>query len=395
MTGAAPEVIPPLLTPVDLLRPSVSTRKLGRKKLEKVIADSLWAGRQGQKLCELLTMVGMYPVGSVSQYQWLVGEHPKGKETLKRMKALEKRGLVQVVTEHGRAKGSKRWPKDIPFTLSERGQGAARYALTRYGRAWFCYAHGGSPEDLFRRTKLGRRRTLVREKVIPHLLTLSWMVHLFYAPVVGPVTLSELAEVTGKWKKHRWRALVHLLMLACIVHLYHASGRGPVQPPSLDWMERFWKDLRAAVTKDLWLYHHEDLVYDILGQVREEGGSFAPGWMGWTTLADRRRIEPDGMVFLGTPWGRLWCRLEVELSDKSYEAVGPRCDKYGSGHRRDNLPVLVVCRDETAEGNFHLAARASELRPRMLTTTLGRLKEGGVFGRRVWSEYGIPRTLTP
>ena len=395
VTGVAPEGIPPMLPPLYHLRPSVSTRKLGRKKLKGVIGDSLWAGRQGQKLCELLTSVGMYPVGSVSQYQWLIGEHPKGKEIWKRMKVLEKRGLVEVVTEHGRAWGSKRWPKHLPFILSERGQGAARFALTRYGRAWFCYAHGGSPEDLFRRTRLGRRWTIVREKVVVQLLTLSWAAHLLYSPGIGPADLSDLAEVADKWKERRRGALVYLLTLASIVHLFHVSGQKPVQLPSLAGLERFWKGLRVAVIEDRWLYHHEDIVYDVLGQVRAGGGSFAPGWMGWTTLADRRRIEPDGMVLVGTPWGRLWCRLEVELSDMSYRAVWPRCDKYGSSNRRDDLPVLVVCRDERAEMNFHLAADDSEVPPRMLTTTLDRLKKGGVFGHAVWSDYGTRTTLTP
>ena len=117
--------------------------------------------------------------------------------------------------------------------------------------------------------------------------------------------------------------------------------------------------------------------------------------MGWTTLPDKQHIEPDGMVLLGTPWGRLWCRLEVELSDVSYADIWPRCKKYGSSQRRDDLPVLVVCRDEEAEKNFHKAAKDSKVPPRMLTTTLGRLKEGSVFGRDVWSQYGVPTTLTP
>ena len=107
LTGVEPERTPPLLPPIYRLRPSVSTRKPERRNLERVIADSLWAGRQGQKLCELLTTVGMYPVGAVSRYQWLIGEHPKGKETMRRMRVLEKRGLVEVVTEHGRAKAGR------------------------------------------------------------------------------------------------------------------------------------------------------------------------------------------------------------------------------------------------------------------------------------------------
>ena len=161
-----------------------------------------------------------------------------------------------MVTEYGRAKRPKRWRKDIPVTLSERGQGAHRYATTLSGRVHFCYVHGGRPEDLFRRTKLGRLKT----------------------------------------------------------------------------------KLRDGTVDDRWLYQHEDIVYETLGQLRKEGCAFAPGWQARTTLADERRIDPDGMLLVETPWGRRWCYLEVELSDRTYRAVQPRCDKYASKDRQDNFP---------------------------------------------------------
>ena len=68
-------------------------------------------------------------------------------------------------------------------------------------------------------------------------------------------------------------------------------------------------------------------------------------------LAQMALIE---MLLVTTPWGRWWCYLEVELSDRTYRAVLPHCDKYGSEKRMDNLPVLVVYRDDQAEKNFHL-----------------------------------------
>ena len=330
LTGVAPERIPTLLPPITRLRPSVSTRKLGGKNLERVIADSLWAGRQGQTLCALLTTVGMYPVGAVSQYQWLIGEHPKGKEIMRRMKVLGKRGMVEVVTEHGRAKRSKRWPKGIPATLSERGRGTERYALTRHGRAWFCYAHGGRPADLFRRTMLGRRWTLVRQKVITQLLTLSWTVHLLHAPSVRPVDLSYLAEVAGKWKKRRRGALVHLLTLACMVHLSHASRGGPVQPPSLAGMERFWRQLRLALIEDKWLYRHEDTVYDILGQV------FSVNY--YCRL--RRLVLPVHLLFLTSLLSRASAVAgHVKLQDDG--VVDHPVNRRGGGHGvgEDALPL--------------------------------------------------------
>ena len=307
LTGAPPQGMPPLEEPVDLLRPSMSIRKLGNRKLENILARSLCAGRGGHKLVELLTLVAIYPCGALAHYKDFMGEKAGGKETRKRLKALEKLGLIEVVTEYGRAKRPKRWRKGIPVTLSERGQGARRYATTLSGRVHFCYVHGGRPEDLFSRTKMGRLKT----------------------------------------------------------------------------------QLRDGTVGDRWLYQHEDIVYETLAQVRQGGGAVAPGWQARTTLADGRRIDPDGAVLVDTEWGMQWCYLEVELSDRTYMAVKPRCDKYGSRDRRDGLPVLVVCRDEQAERSFHLAAADSDAPPRMLTTTLNRLREGGVFGPGVWSYYGM------
>ena len=394
LTGEPPEGMPPLLDPLRELRPPLSTRRLGRRKLETILTGSLWAGRGGHQLVELLTLVAICPGGSVAHYQRLVGERPGVTDTRKRLKRLEKMGLIEIVTKRGRTKRRRRWPTDVPVTLSERRQGAHRYAATLAGRVQFCYVHGGRPEDLYRRTKLGRLTTLVRQKALLHLLTLSWMVHILYAPGVRPVDLSDLATLDHNWKKLRQGALVHLLTLSCVVHLNHAPGRAPADAFSLAELARIWTQLREGLVEDRWLSQHEDIVYEIFGQVREEGCAFAPGWQAWTTLADGRRIEPDGVIRVETPWGRWWCYLEVELSDWTYEDVLPRCEKYGSPNRLDNLPVLIACRDDQAEANFHLAAADSELPPRMLTTTLRRL-QGGMFGPGVWSRYGRRVTLAP
>ena len=123
-------------------------------------------------------------------------------------------------------------------------------------------------------------------------------------------------------------------------------------------------------------------------QFGEKGCPFAPGWQARTALADGKGIDPDGKVLLRTPWGRRWCNLEVELSDTSYSALKPRCGKYGSSHRRDDDPALFVCPDERAERNLHRAAAEFSPKPLILTTTLRRLKVGGVFGTGVWVEYG-------
>ena len=115
-------------------------------------------------MLELLTLVGEFPVGAVGQYRALAGEAAKGKQTEKRFRELEKLGLVEVCTKQVRAEASKRLRKGVPVTLSEIGQGADRYVLTRQGRSVFCHFHGGRPEDPPKRTKLGRLSTNVRDK---------------------------------------------------------------------------------------------------------------------------------------------------------------------------------------------------------------------------------------
>ena len=394
MFGRKPTLIPFCPEPTARLRPSVSTRSLGNWTLESIIASSTWAGRSGHSLFQLLTIVGKLPVGSVAQYQALAGEKPGGRETWRRLRRLTNMGLISVVTKNGRARRRRRWPESIPVTLSDRGQGADRLALTLSGRVAFCYAHGGRPEDLFSRSKLGNLETVVRQKALLHLLKLSWTLHLCYTPGVRPLGLSDLDEIARDWKaldkKDRdKKILVPLLTLSGMVCLFNSPKGRRLN------MLGIRTQLSQAIIEDRWLYQHEDIVYDVLGQASVRGCSIEPGWMGRTTLADEQRIDPDGLVRLQTPWGREWCRLEVELSDRTYKAVQPRCSKCGSQERRDNLTVLVVCLDGEAERNFHLAAGDAEYLPKMLTTTLARLKAGGVFGKNVWSRYGQPVTLAP
>ena len=145
---------------------------------------------------------------------------------------------------------------------------------------------------------------------------------------------------------------------------------------------------------DRWPYRHEDILYEVLGQFVRMGCQIGPGWQARTTLANGRRIDPDGVVLLTGPWGREWYRVEIELSDRTFGAAKPRCEKYGSEDRLDNCPVLVVCHDEAAEKNWQRAAASCARPPAMLTTTLRRLKDGGVSGPGVWSYYGEPVKLT-
>ena len=311
--GIRPEEVPVLRPQAGLLRPVASVRQLGRRRVQNLAKDRLRSKRDGRKLFELTTLVGNFPVGSLTQYTLLAGEEPEGRDTERRLKELVRLGFAEVVSKYRDPAAPVRPVKGVPSALSKRGQRANRYALTGAGRVLYCHVHEGNPERLFARTDLGRLQ----------------------------------------------------------------------------------KELRTGEIVDGWLYLHQDIVYDILGQASSKRCPFGPGWQAKTALAGRKRIEPDGVLLVQTPWGRLWCYLEVELSKRSYLAVKPRCNKYGSTARGDDLPVMVVCYDDRAEVNFQQAAAESARRPRMLTTTLRRLKEGGVFGTDVWSHYGHPVTLVP
>ena len=146
--------------------------------------------------------------------------------------------------------------------------------------------------------------------------------------------------------------------------------------------------------EDRWPYRHEDILYEVLGQFVGMGCPIGPGWQARTTLADGKRIDPDGIVLVTGPWGREWYNLEIELSDRSFGAAKPRCEKYASEDRLDDGPVLVVCHDDEAERNWQRAAAQCAMLPAMLTATLSRLRVAGVAGPGVWSLYGLPVTLT-
>lgn len=312
-SGIPPREMPRLRDGIGYLFLTTSVRKLGKRTLTSILDHLRKAGRGWRKQISLLMLVAICPVGAVAHYQDLAGEPRDGTETRDRMKTLKRLGLVRVVTGKGRAVRRKRWPKGVPVTLSQRGQGGDRYAATTLGSVMVCYAHGGRPADLAKRTKQGR----------------------------------------------------------------------------------LWTTLKDGSVVDRWPYQHEDIIYEFLGQVSQAGCPFAPGSQARTTLADGRRIDPDGVVLVYVPpWGRVWCYLEIELSDRSYSAVQPRGEKYGSPHRRDDRPVLVVCVDDVAEKNWRQVGQEFDPPLRMLTTTLSRLKAGRVFGSGVWSYYGSPVTLT-
>ena len=290
-------------------RPRKSHRTLGTRAFQNIIDQCRWAGLAGHGLFGLVTLLGQYPVISLDHLKAFSGEGTKDTATKNRLARLVEMQLAKVVT-------AKAVVPELSLTVSPRGLGGPRYALTKAGMYLFCCAHGGRALTLSKRTRLGRLPT----------------------------------------KKKR-------------------------------------KDGTEYVTNDVWPYSHEDGLYEVLAQFFEMKCAIAAGWRATVTLADGRRINPDGVVLVRTPWGKLWCYLEFELSDRSPSAVGKRCGKYGAAERLDARPVLVVCYDDRAEKNFHEAGLACKPKLRMLTTTLGRVRESGVAGAGVWSHYGEPVTL--
>ena len=141
---------------------------------------------------------------------------------------------------------------------------------------------------------------------------------------------------------------------------------------------------QSLLQRQRWSFPHQDLVYEILSQCREGGWPVAPGWRAHAKLANGRVIEPDGVVWVRTPWGIRWCFLEVELSDTSEMSFKDRCEKYGSTDRLENHPLMMVLRNELAEVNFHKAVARFAPGLQVMTTILPRLRQDGVRGSGVW-----------
>ena len=208
------------------------------------------------------------------------------------------------------------------------------------------------------------------EKTEQHLKTL---VETGHAELVGynvtPVDQFTIA-------RRGWRGPRYALTHAGRSALWYAFGGKPE-----GWYTRSGL---SAYHAGEWSARHQDGVYEILSQFREEGCAVGPGWRAHSTLATGGRIEPDGVVLVDTPWGRLWCNLELELSDIGVESFKERCEKYGSLHRRDANPLLMVCRNERAAENFQSAARRYSPDLRVATTTVHRIRDHGVLGEAVW-----------
>ena len=91
-------------------------------------------------------------MGGMSHYQAFVGESREGTETKERMARLISMGLAEVVKVHVRVKVD-RLPQGVPATISERGQGAHRYAPDQgrksglLPRPWRQSVRSGQPDE--------------------------------------------------------------------------------------------------------------------------------------------------------------------------------------------------------------------------------------------------------
>ncbi len=135
---------------------------------------------------------------------------------------------------------------------------------------------------------------------------------------------------------------------------------------------------------------HEEGVLSLMGGFVGAGLSFAAGWRSWEHMGGGGGIAPDGLVNLRqSPYGPGWHYVEYERYARGRDRVGRKLKGYASSRRQDSWPVLFVCWSDAAEAVFH--ELGDELRLRLLTATLSRVKQHGPAGNfECWSSYGQP-----
>ena len=156
-----------------------------------------------------------------------------------------------------------------------------------------------------------------------------------------------------------------------------------------------YSDYRSRAQASSWikvprLRKHEDGIMSTLSQFGAAGAPVASGWRFWEHLGGAGGIAPDGLVYLRqSPYGPGWYYLEYERSARGEYRVGRKLLGYSSGRRRNNWPVLMVCWGDSAERVFQDVG--SDLKVRMLTTTVDRLEQYGPMNNlECWSDYGNP-----
>lgn len=138
---------------------------------------------------------------------------------------------------------------------------------------------------------------------------------------------------------------------------------------------------------------HEDGLREVIGAFAAAGCPVANGHRYLEHLGSEGGIAPDAMVYLTvSPFGEGWHYLEYERSARYKSRVARKLRGYGSRRRRDGYPVVLVCWDKGAEGEFQAQGRL--LGVRLATTTIERLRDHGpLHPDRCWSVSGQPARL--
>ena len=161
-TGTAPNQLSSFLDPFQGLRPAASFRRLHpRRRFDRIVDGCLWAGGAAPKLLYVMTLLGQYPVISVSHLKALAGEGRDGESTELRLETLIEKGLAEIVASNVRSEARR-------LRISRRGQGGYRYALTKAGRRALWYAFGGKPGALYTRSELNKLYAEGAEWSFPH-----------------------------------------------------------------------------------------------------------------------------------------------------------------------------------------------------------------------------------
>ena len=375
-TGRPPTALRPMAFSVGRLRPTTSTRK-EYAKVEGLLTRSLWSGRAGQGLFTVLTSVGKYPVASVDHHKAWLGDAPASTRIEDRVYTLVSEGMIEEVAESAYASDGnllKTWIRLAPASPMAQGRlddlvtrNMIKFVVDEMDVSGYAYV---PKKEQAREEQVREEHAREGEARKGKPLTLGrrdWSREV-------PMAISQRGQGKPRF----------VLTTKGRMRLRYALGGSTENLYN-------WTNL-GLVESGRWSIQHQDCAYEFLAQCAEMGCPIAPHWKVKITLADGSRIEPDGAVLVETPlWGKVWCYLEAELSDRTPRAIQPRCERYGSPYRLEDGPLLVVAYNELAEQHFQEAGRLYGLR--MLTTTLGRLAESGVAGPGVWSHYGTPVTL--
>ncbi|MCY4365162.1 MAG: hypothetical protein OXE17_02890 [Chloroflexi bacterium] len=134
---------------------------------------------------------------------------------------------------------------------------------------------------------------------------------------------------------------------------------------------------------------HEYGLMDVVQDFLQSRLPVANGWRYWEEMeGEEGAIDPDAMVFFQNgPLGPGWYYVEYERSAIARSAIARKLNGYASPHRRDDRPLLVICRHEDAEKNFQ--AVGLEKKINLITTTIERRKRHGAVGNtECWSHFG-------